>query len=685
MQAIYAELARIETIVGKNTPLRAYFRNNDRAITITDPPNKKFGANGMNPLQNDLFFYSFNHGVKEFYQNCLEPTLQQFSRNDPACLSYLHIAKPLRMNRFMIALMTERVLSDGAMFEEFLKHIEPSGRAFLEALIRDPQPLFVHEILKSVGAQDAPSVISLCQFSATKADEHDGINGYKARLPDEVRKTLAARLNININPAGESTPAKPQETMQTSATMCVVTEKILVIATTKDTPTTHFSYNVEDFILQKADKILKYVALGEIELTKADKPTKKSLRDLTTICGITEFFPMQYADFDILAAQTIWRVLETATSSRFAPADDSTLGLVKFWVNELAKQPFSLRKTFLPDYRVALSPRENLIVPHYLAFLRATPPEGYISVESLRDYAHARRSVFSLVAGSNEPWREFKMLATPQYRQSRYERFMPMPATQYFDAVTMPILKGLSFMLAAIGVLEIFYDEPFGSPVRHGLLSYITPFDGLRYFRLTPLGRYALGLDKENAGELAARAEASKTKTNHIVTFDDKRLMLWIHCDDIERQSAARKFLEPYWRDRPSSATDDKIIAAPGVERLPYWTNFALFTKDCASEKQAVQKIQSFIRELDFPYDDMPSVWESFVRKIVNSSKAPIAPESGVKVFKVDKNSAQARALVADPVIAKLIIKAEGYRILVKEDRLKDFQNRLRELGLFLS
>jgi hypothetical protein len=52
------------------------------------------------------------------------------------------------------------------------------------------------------------------------------------------------------------------------------------------------------------------------------------------------------------------------------------------------------------------------------------------------------------------------------------------------------LLKGFAFLLAAFGIAEIAYVTPTHTTYRRPRKGYLTPYDGLRFVRLTPLGEF---------------------------------------------------------------------------------------------------------------------------------------------------------------------------------------------------
>jgi hypothetical protein len=57
-----------------------------------------------------------------------------------------------------------------------------------------------------------------------------------------------------------------------------------------------------------------------------------------------------------------------------------------------------------------------------------------------------------------------------------------------------------------------------------------------------------------------------------------------------------------------------------------------------------------------------------------------------MKIFKIPSdNNALIRIIAKDAMLKKLIIKAEGYHILVPKDNVSKFKKRLQEFGYFIT
>ena len=81
----------------------------------------------------------------------------------------------------------------------------------------------------------------------------------------------------------------------------------------------------------------------------------------------------------------------------------------------------------------------------------------------------------------------------------------------------------------------------------------------------------------------------------------------------------------------------------------------------------------------------LPPNWEEFLQRMSRAHRS-IREVGGYSVYKIDQSeSALVEALTSDSELRRLVIRAEGYRILVASDDKEAFEKRLLRYGYLVS
>lgn len=213
----------------------------------------------------------------------------------------------------------------------------------------------------------------------------------------------------------------------------------------------------------------------------------------------------------------------------------------------------------------------------------------------------------------------------------------------------IPFLKGFFFLMGGLGMLELAYEYP--SEVTSSV------FNSLRYIRLTDLGKYALGY------ESTYTPPAMDTKK--LFHLESERLII-------------RSLVEgnPY-----ESMLQDTSIPI-GSHR--FMMNSDSFLKNCKTEKDVTDKMDFFKKFIC--QEDAPEIWTEFFDSILKQCH-PLKKISREKyvTYQLDGNNKELiRLLTTDSVLKSIIIRAEGYMILVEVKNQKRLIDRLKTYGYLL-
>ena len=227
---------------------------------------------------------------------------------------------------------------------------------------------------------------------------------------------------------------------------------------------------------------------------------------------------------------------------------------------------------------------------------------------------------------------------------------------RYFDKLLIrPVLKGAFFFLAAWGLVEIKYDKPvsdceFKSPRK----DYITVYDGLKYVRMTELGKYVFGFTKKYT---ASEKEIIRSK----ISYDDYEPVLLVNEDDSINIAKIESYTER---------------TSPGRYALSYEKIF----RDCPTVKLLEQKVKKFYKIMD---DTPPPIHKAFLDKIINR-KNVLKKESALMVYKLDKDPDLMNIFMNNKKLQELVYKAEDYHILIHKDKFPIFKKIMKQNGYFI-
>lgn len=212
----------------------------------------------------------------------------------------------------------------------------------------------------------------------------------------------------------------------------------------------------------------------------------------------------------------------------------------------------------------------------------------------------------------------------------------------------VPFLKGLLFYMAAWGMVDIAYSAPSSSDV--------SPYDTLRYVRLTQLGAYVMGMTDEYERQ---------TSNEDIVYFelDSDRLIIRSLSDN------------PY----------EKLLVdtCMPIGNKRYRMTAETFLAHCSDKDDVKGKITFFKKYIS---GDLPKIWTDFFDSLVKRCNPLTAVStSDYFIYKIPSdNLPLIHQMTNDPVLRQLVVKAESFLILVPVANKTKFENRLKSLGYMM-
>ena len=208
-------------------------------------------------------------------------------------------------------------------------------------------------------------------------------------------------------------------------------------------------------------------------------------------------------------------------------------------------------------------------------------------------------------------------------------------------------LQMCTLLMASLGMAEVAFDVDM--PCR------VSPIENVTHLRLTPLGRYALSI--------TSKYDCPEMKHEAYFELDPDRLII-----------RSLKDPNPY-------AQLLKDTSLP-ISRSRFETSAQSFLANCRSRSDVESKISIFRQ---FIANELPPLWEQFFQQLLQHCH-PLKEDLTVyRHYTIDpKNSDLIQLINTDPTLRQLVIRAEGYRIMVKADDLRKFENQLKKHGYLL-
>ncbi len=208
-------------------------------------------------------------------------------------------------------------------------------------------------------------------------------------------------------------------------------------------------------------------------------------------------------------------------------------------------------------------------------------------------------------------------------------------------------LQMCALLLASLGMAEIAFNEE--EP------RNISPVDGIDFIRLTPLGQYAFGLTK--------KYDAPEQENTAYFELDPDRLII-------------RSLVEP------NPYAQLLMDTSTPISRNRFETSALSFLASCHQREDVVAKINIFRQ---FISNDLPPLWEQFFQQLLLHCHPLTEDKASYKHYTIDPGNRELIELITtDPAIGELVIKAEGYRIMVRNDDIRKLELQLKKHGYLL-
>lgn len=407
-------------------------------------------------------------------------------------------------------------------------------------------------------------------------------------------------------------------------------------------------YNFEDDVLLYMPSLITMARSGTLALGK-NKTIPKGLFKQLRATGLS--------DIDDNSAEMPVRMLMIAHILKnfhihlksSAANESDTLTTIKGNIIQNSISVFNNAfTTFLPFIK-GINPKYTEENGYYIIFeiynLLKRYPEQWLPADCLGDLLRA--------ASAKQ--------RTPVAITYRYDKYYPtMPRdkqtnqvityAQMMEQIAEPFTRACLFLLGAIGIVDL--------RVRNSAQSILSQhYSPLIGFRLTPLGEWVFDLKKNYE---------FKSKFNKQDFFE-------VHSE--------RLIIRSLQENNPFLPLITRLTQPIGGNK--YMLTEASFMTACKSASD----VEKFISVLN---DNLPgplsTVWENFFNKMRQHCKPlTMASITQYRLFKVSPDNNEFISLLTnDPKLSRMILRVDGYKLLVHNADYPAFSDRLRELGYIL-
>lgn len=398
-------------------------------------------------------------------------------------------------------------------------------------------------------------------------------------------------------------------------------------------------------------RVTAYKDQEQISYTGKNRPSLNSLPKMHKNLNIKEFFPdveekrAKILRTSLLAGMAAY-VKKNSNSS--AVSNDIFKLFRSLYADKIHSAPM-----VLPDLKGMGYVDDDDVIKRESELLRifaSLPSGGWVpfeNVEHFFNYHLLDLQPFTQYIANNKLYFEYEGKKGRSWDNKHY-----ITKGLYKEAIILPFLRGSFFLFAAFGLCDIAYDRPDWDQMGRESFS---SWDGLRYVRRTPLGDFVCGFTKEY--------DASNIKSESKITLSPDTLLILTD----EKDSSAAGILAPY------------------TERLGgnrFRTDSRLFLSNIKSKKELESKISLFKQIIG---EDLPPNWTAFFSDMLHKIN-PFEPIEEAKVLQIPAdNKALAKMIAQDPVLRSLVIKAEGFTIIVPKGNYAAMKRRLQEFGYLLT
>lgn len=411
--------------------------------------------------------------------------------------------------------------------------------------------------------------------------------------------------------------------------------------------------NEKEFVNNMA-MYLEFSNSGLIKVSESGKILKDSKKDMLKHCNITEYYG-DLKNLEYLKTENICMFF-TMLADKYKDEKYFNSSNIKNVIN---------------DFIETKNLSEDLHYPYTTLFLNYL--KGIKNIwEAPENLKAVSRSLISLIKEMNENdclsikniikafiYREkdielisFKDVKDYTYiNEANYERTKIQKYEDYEELIIEPFIKSYLFLLGTLGIFELFYTKPEENLKIYIKVGYLSQFSGLKYIKLTDLGKYVLGFSEKY--EIPLNYEKSE------IFLDDKRLIVTILGESPTRRMFFEKISKKIGNNIYKVTID----------------SFKRTVKSSGELKERIEKFKSNIGNAN-----LPDNWQEFFDNLVKKFTL-IEEVKDFTVLKLKEDKELLQIIAKDNRFKGLFLKAEEYHILIKREKLEELAKLLKEYG----
>ncbi len=411
---------------------------------------------------------------------------------------------------------------------------------------------------------------------------------------------------------------------------------------------TTYKYENNEDVIEELQSLTAYYHQDNIKTTATDAVTMSTANKMRKKLRIKEFYPETDKYFEAIRSFLIAGFI--SSNSKKTDLGLLALEMLKGWIKQFAGgKSYSLKHLFVFVKGLGNAVDDSKSISEafckHVKSMEVGQWYDYDKVYAAAVYRNFTFETFNMHAARNYLYYNVEEKGSFRYLNKVYLEF-----DIYDQAVVQPTLKGLFFLFASFGIFDIAFNHPDTTKLSK---TYFSPFDGLRYVRLTPLGAYVLGITND------FQAQKSETVATFVLDADN----LFIHASD-----------------SPQCEVILQDIAIK-VSANRYKVTAFSFLKSCKKKDDIHAKIQYF---KNYVCKTPPQNWNDFLNSFERKTN-PLTIVKNQMVLKVPSTDPQLIALLAkDEFLKNLVTKAENYQIIINIEHYPVLMNRLKQYGYFI-
>ncbi|MBF0497744.1 MAG: hypothetical protein HQK58_14410 [Deltaproteobacteria bacterium] len=407
-------------------------------------------------------------------------------------------------------------------------------------------------------------------------------------------------------------------------------------------------------IITQLKVLCNYFRQGKVRQSKSTAlPLDSSIRQMTLNCAVKEFYDEK--PLESLRTRMIVSFLRSIPLEDF---DDPVLQLkrlVAAFITGWETGGFVVRQLLSHLHGLSQKSHDHLperkVTPALLQIIRDLPLGQWVAIEDLISYARDGGIFIDFIPPDGKAY--ITKGIEDQPGQLVYEKCL-VSETNYPELVLTPFLKGVGFLLASLGLLDLAYDLPENRSVQQRNNSHLSVFDGLKYLRLTDLGGYVFGVSEQY--QVIQRIEDIPA-----VLAEDRLVITWAGKDQ----------------------TLEEMLTRIGrrVAEYDYEVDHNSFLSSCSSVEDVIHLVTNFQRRFAAR---PPLIWQQFLDSLINKSDA-LEVKNSMLVFRIKADEELPVLMATDQILKKYVLTAENNHVIISSDDLPRVEKRLQKFGYFIN